>query len=362
MPTTQIVKSGAPEGRVPELPPIVAGHESPVVVRKVESFYRSVPSLFEAWVARSENYHTQRCYRRDVKSFIEFLGLRWPDESWALLKTSVHDVRDWRTFMDEEQDFAPKTLNRRISSLSGFFQFLRETAADAKLPIMVQNPAHKDFIKRPSTEPVEETKSLSPGNARRLMGLPNGESVLDYRDRAILKFFLFTGSRIATGTKLLVEDFHMEDEDATIRIREKGRGKARRTIGIHAEFAEALQEYIQHAGITSGPLFRARFNSRSDQLGNRPIGLTALYQLILGYLQRLPRAMKRIEQDDGTTKERCIYTPHSLRATTATLLLKSGVDILDVQALLGHKSVTTTQIYDKRVKQTRDSASHRISF
>jgi site-specific recombinase XerD len=264
--------------------------------------------------------------------------------------------------MDEEQDFAPKTLNRRISSVSGFYQFLRETAAAAKLPIMVQNPAHKDFIKRPAAEPVEETKSLSPGNARKLMGFPSGESVLDYRDRAILKFYLFTGSRIATGTKLLVEDFHMEDEDATIRIREKGRGKSRRTIGIHAEFAEALQEYLQHAGITSGPLFRARLNSRSDKLGNRPIGLTALYQLILGYLRRLPRAVKRVERNDGTTEECCIYTPHSLRATTATLLLKSGVDILDVQTLLGHKSVTTTQIYDKRVKQTRDSASHKISF
>ena len=362
MPPTEIVKSGAPEERAPELPPVVAGHESPVVVRKVESFYRSVASMFEAWVARSENYHTQRCYRRDVECFIEFLGIRWPEESWELLKASVSDVRDWRTFMADEQDFAPKTLNRRISSLSGLFQFLREAAADAKLPITVQNPAHKDFIKRPSTEPVQETKSLTPGNARKLMAYPNGETVLDYRDRAILKFYLFTGSRIATGTKLLVEDFHMEDDDATIRIREKGRGKARRTIGIHSELAEALGEYIQHAGISSGPLFRARINSRSEKLGNRQIGLTAMYQLVLGYLKRLPRAMKTVELEDGTTERRCIYTPHSLRATTATLLLKSGVDILEVQQLLGHKNVTTTQIYDKRVRQTRDSASHKISF
>ncbi len=347
---------------MPDLPPVIAGHESPTVVRKVEGFYLSVAAMFEAWVARSENYHTQRCYRRDVESFIEFRGVRWPEDSWQLLRTSVRDVRDWRTFMADEQAFAPKTLNRRISSLSGFFQFLREAAADAKLPITVQNPAHKDFIKRPSTDPVQETKALSPGNARKLMGFPNGETVLDYRDRAILKLYLFTGSRIATGTKLLVEDFHLEEEDATIRIREKGRGKARRTIGIHSELSEALHEYIQHAELTSGPLFRARLNSRSEKLGNRQIGLTAMYQLILGYLQRLPRAMKTVEFEDGTTERRCIYTPHSLRATTATLLLKSGVDILEVQQLLGHKNVTTTQIYDKRVRQTRDSASHKISF
>ena len=87
-----------------------------------------------------------------------------------------------------------------------------------------------------------------------------------------------------------------------------------------------------------------------------------MYQLVLAYLQRLPRAMKTVELEDSTTERRCIYTPHSLRATTATLLLKSGVDVLEVQQLLGHKNVTTTQIYDKRVRQTRDSASHKISF
>ena len=53
MPPTEIVKSGTPEVRAPELPPVVAGHESPVVVRKVESFYHSVAAMFEAWVARS---------------------------------------------------------------------------------------------------------------------------------------------------------------------------------------------------------------------------------------------------------------------------------------------------------------------
>ncbi len=345
-----------------QLPPIVAGHSSPAVVQKVEHFYLSVAEMFEAWVARSENYHTQRCYRRDVLSFVEHLGIRWPQESWQLLKTGVQDVRDWRSFMANEQEFAPKTLNRRISSLSGFFQFLREAAADAKLPITVQNPAHKDFIKRPSTEPVAETKALSPGTARKLMGLPNGESILEYRDRAILKFYLFTGARIATGCKLRVDDFHMDEDDPTLRIQEKGRGKSTRTIGIHSELAEAIQEYLQEAGLECGPLFRARLNSRSVKLGKRQIGLTAMYELVREYLHRLPRAMKNVELEDGTTTKRCIYTPHSLRATSATLLLKAGVDILAVQELLGHKNVTTTQIYDKRVRQTRDSASHKIPF
>ena len=98
---------------------------------------------------------------------------------------------------------------------------MREVAADAKLSIIVQNPAHKDFIKRPATDPVEETKPLTANQARKLMGFASGDEVLDYRDRAILKFYLFTGARIATGCNLDVADFRFDEDDSTIRIEEK---------------------------------------------------------------------------------------------------------------------------------------------
>ncbi|MFT5189918.1 MAG: hypothetical protein ACI957_002950 [Verrucomicrobiales bacterium] len=54
----------------------------------------SVAHMFQAWVQRSENYHTQRAYKRDVLSFIEFLGIEWPKVSWKLLKTFVEDVHE----------------------------------------------------------------------------------------------------------------------------------------------------------------------------------------------------------------------------------------------------------------------------
>ena len=80
-----------------------------------------------------------------------------------------------------------------------------------------------------------------------------------------------------------------------------------------------------------------------------------MHHLLVNYLRRLPGAIKKSHDQSPT---RYIYTPHSLRATTATLLLDAGVDIRKVQELLGHKHVTTTQIYDKRRRTTKESASH----
>ena len=85
-----------------------------------------------------------------------------------------------------------------------------------------------------------------------------------------------------------------------------------------------------------------------------------MYRVILGYLERLPNAVKEFTGKDGIPEMRCIYTPHSLRATTATLLLNGGTDICEVLELLGHRHITTTQIYDKRRRGTSDSASHKL--
>ena len=87
-----------------------------------------------------------------------------------------------------------------------------------------------------------------------------------------------------------------------------------------------------------------------------------MYRLIQSYLERVPQAMKEHELEDESTELRCIYSPHSIRATTATLLLDAGEDIRAVQELLGHKHVTVTQVYDKRRRGTKDSASHHLSL
>lgn len=339
------------------LPPVLVGAEAPAIRAAVESFYSSVAAIFEAWVKRRESPNTQRAYREDIMAFVSWMGWTWPKDSTALLGVTVSDVHAYRDWM-REQGLAPKTMNRRISSLSGFYKFLAGVAAEKRLPIMVGNPAHAQFIGRGSTDPRDETKAMTAGRARQLMNMAQGDSVLAARDRAILKFFLYTGARLGTGCRLKVSDFHRDGEESTIRLHEKG--NKRRTIGLHYLAAEAIQEYIGKAELTGGPLFRPRRNSRVEELANRHMDEITMWRVILRYVTRLPGSMKEVHLADGTVKEECIYTPHSLRATTATLLLDAGKDITSVQELLGHRHVTTTQIYDKRRRSMSESASHDV--
>ena len=237
---------------------MIAGADTPEISRRVENFFSSVAGILEAWVNRRKSDHTRRAYRGDVMAFVEFRELTWPKDAAQLLRVSILDVQAFKDQMAKHGG-APKTINRRISSLSSFYKFLSGAAAELRLPITVPNPAHAQFISRESSDPVDETRALSETRARQLMAMPAGDSLLDLRDRAILKFYLYTGARIETGCKLDVSDFHQDGDEATLRFQLKG---ARfKTKGIHFSAAESIAEYIRAAGIESGPLFRPVFQN-----------------------------------------------------------------------------------------------------
>ena len=214
---TQLATKKAQAG----LPAILIGTQTPVVRRRVESFFFSVASCFEAWVSRRRSPHTQRAYREDVMTFVKFMGLSWPDQAIGLLRVSITDVLAFREHL-LAKNAAPKTINRRISSVSSFYKYLGAAAAELRLPITVPNPAHAQFVSRESTDARDETRALSATRARQLMGLPAGDSLLDYRDRAILKFFLYSGARLSTVCRLKISDFHQDGDQATVRLHEKG--------------------------------------------------------------------------------------------------------------------------------------------
>ena len=313
---------------------------------RLERFYDAVAAMFDAWVRRRPSLHTQRAYRTDVLSFVRFLGLQWPAQSHHLLGVSVPQVQNYRDWM-QQRGVAPKTLNRRIASLSSFYRYLAGCAAELRIPVALPNPAHAQFIPRGAADPLQETPALTAAGARRLLELPQGSSLEAVRDRAILRLYLYSGMRLATGIRLHVEDFQPDGApSAILRLREKG---ARvRTIGLHETAAQALGEYLGAAQLQAGPLFRPFASPRKDRLAERPMGLVTMYGLLRAYLDQLPGAAQRR------------FTPHSLRATTATLLLEAGVDIVKVQELLGHRHITTTQIYDKRRRSAAEGASHQV--
>jgi integrase len=113
--------------------------------------------------------------------------------------------------------------------------------------------------------------------------------VLDYCDRAILKTYLYTGVRLATACRLHVRDFHLDGDEATLTINEKG--NPHHTIGIHFVAAESISEYIAKTALESGPLFRDRRAPRAKELGEQPMSEASMYRVVADYLARLPGAV-----------------------------------------------------------------------
>jgi len=359
---TNIVDGGLVEDQTKidavRLPPILSGNTTPDNVRRVKSFYLSVSKMFEMWLGRVRSPHTRRAYRKDILSMMDFVEIAWPREATRTFDVTVADIQAWFKFMRNEGK-APKTVNRRISSVSSFYRFIAAIAAELRLPITVPNPAHAQFIRRLPSDPIKETPSLSATRARQLVGLPSDETVTGYRDRAILKLFLYSGARLGTACDLLLSDFDSDQDCATIRLKEKG--AKTRTIGIHFAAAEAIQQYVDFCGIGPGALFRPLASQNASYLVNRPLSREAMYSIVMKYLRLLPSSLIEVGRGENDVPIfECKYSPHSLRATTATLLLEAGEDIRKVQELLGHRHVITTQIYDQRRISKRESASHHV--
>ena len=154
--------AGIVKGEPADLPPILAGNYTRAVAEKVRSYYLGIAEIFERWVTRRDSHHTQRAYRQDFMSLVDFLGIVWPEQATRLFQVTVADVQAWKDEM-LAQEKAPKTINRRVSSVSSFYKYLSGVAAEMRLPITVPNPSHSQFIARLTADPVEETLSLSAG-------------------------------------------------------------------------------------------------------------------------------------------------------------------------------------------------------
>jgi site-specific recombinase XerD len=180
------------------------------------------------------------------------------------------------------------------------------------------------------------------------MGLPTGDGVLDYRDRAILKTYLYTGVRLATACRLRVRDFHQDGDEATLTINEQG--NRHRTIGIHFAATDAIAEYLAKAGLESGPRFRAwrAAHGRARRAAHERGQHVSRSRRIPGQAARRGPGWRAQLQHSFVAHHHC------------DVLLDAGVDIRKVQELLGHRHVATTPIHDQRRRTTKESVSYDV--
>jgi site-specific recombinase XerD len=260
IPRTTLI--GSPQGR---LPPILGGDEdSPAVRKRWLAFVSSLADFTQDWLAQYSSINTQRAYRQDLERFSSFLQERGYKKPYAMFYASIKDVGDYVRRM---RRLSPETRNRRLSSISSFYDYLAGQAAEWRLPTLILNPARGQFVPRFTTSVGVRGASLSVDEALALMSMPVGDSIIAHRDRAVLSFYLYTGAELSTGCRLKTADFNDVDIEPTVQLNERCR--TCRIVPIHAYAAHALRAYIQKADLRGGSLFRRRRHARGQELGER---------------------------------------------------------------------------------------------
>jgi integrase/recombinase XerC len=286
----------------------------------VTAVARSADSLKTAYLAymaveRRASPLTLRAYGDDLNRFLVFLaphiGGR-PDEK-MLAKLTPADIRAFVTVRRRE-GLGARGTQRALAAVRGFFRFLaREGIADNAAAKAVKAPR----IPRSLPHPLSEDAA-----ARAIEEAGKGDTPwLAARDAALVTLLYGAGLRISEALSLKCRDLPLGE---TLRV--TGKGNKERSIPVLAAVREALDAYaalIPFSGAPDSPLFLSR---RGKPMSPREA--QSLMQLLRGRLGLTERA-----------------TPHALRHSFASHLLAHGGDLRAVQELLGHASLSTTQIY-----------------
>jgi site-specific recombinase XerD len=286
----------------------------------------NVPPEVE-WFANIENANTRRAYKNDVQEFMRFAGIHQAEE-FRLVKRS-HLIA-WRKQL-ETRTLEASTVRRKLSAVASLFDYLCECNA---VPF---NPA--DGVKRPN-QGTNEGKSPALGDA---------EAKALLRDRAILSILLFHGLRRAELCSLAVGD--LQSRRGVLHFRVHGKGGKIRFLPVHPHSLQRISEYLEHAGHGDKPgsaLFRPIKNSS----GSLDEALTGH-----GVYKDVVRKYARVLGLDPSAV--CV---HGLRATAATNALDHEADIAKVQEWLGHASIATTRLYDRRKTKPEDSPTFKVSY
>ena len=292
------------------------------------------------WFANLDSFQTKRAYQSDLRAFMAFTGIVQPEEFRAV--TRAH-ILAWRAEL-EKQALAGATIRRKLAALASLYDYLCEFNA------VTHNPVRG--VKRPKAETSEgRTPALGDAQARRLLDAPPSDTLKGKRDRAILSVLLYHALRREELTKLLVKDF-AQDRRGVPHLRVQGKGGKLRYLPAHPHSLRLVAEYLVaagHGGEADGPLFR---RIRAPRAGVAATALTpgAVYSdVVVRYMAQV-----------GITGEN--MGPHALRATAATSALEHQADIARVQEWLGHASISTTRVYDRRGSKPEDSPTFRVAY
>ncbi len=306
--------------------------------------------------------HTAKCYRADLEQFCDFLAPQSQDDidqgqtDWSgdggdaatgvatqtetkleqlLLTLDVEKVRAYLVKLSEKQ-YSKSTVARKLATLRSFYKFLCKRSYVGSNPVVsVRTPKQEKKL----------PKFLEYEDIQRLLAAPAKNSWLGARDIAIMETLYSTGLRVSELVALNLDDIDFLSEVLHVR----GKGKKERISPIGSAALQAVQYYMEFRNK------RAQNNSNFDpkvlfvnKHGNR-LSTRSVRRKMDKYL-----AMAGLDP---------AISPHTLRHSFATHMLNNGADLRSVQELLGHQSLSTTQVYThlttKKLKETYDQAHPR---
>jgi len=301
--------------------------------------------------------HTAKCYSADLDQFCGFLVPGESNDSDAdvsgnrggaavgtqtqvevekcLLGCDVDKVREYLVELNKH-GYSKSTLARKIATLRSFYKFL------VKRNYLSNNPVVA--IRTPKQE-KKLPKFLEYEEVQRLLEAPLTTNWLGARDRAILETLYSTGVRVSELVSLNMEDVDFLGEVIHVR----GKGKKERISPIGSAALRSIQDYIE---------FRTRRAESNDNFDAKVLFVNKHGKRLStrSVRRKMDKYLKIVGLDPS-------ISPHTLRHSFATHMLDNGADLRSVQELLGHQSLSTTQIYThlttKKLKEVYENAHPR---
>lgn len=300
---------------------------------------KSGPKLDYEFFKNFESEHTRISYRNDIGQFLSFLKNYFPNRDQF---ERLHLVA-FRNFL-QEQNLAPKTIGRKLSALSSYFDFLVEKG------MIDFNPATS--VKRPRQEVISPTNDLSDDQIGELLNSVDPKAPSAPLHKAILFTLFYTGIRKSELINLKLGDLKIVDKHKILEIRAKG-GKFLQKV-LHPECFDVICDYLAWMESLDrkihpeDSLFQPTKNPKDPLLLKRHLTAKSI-DYIVGIHCKKCGISERI-------------SPHSARASYIGSSLEAGADLLTVSQDVGHSSVKTTEIYNKRRKALKESPAYLLRY